>query len=425
MSIQLQYNCLERKMAKIRENLFNVKTSSTLAINELSQKLERSGRKVYKFGLGQSPFPVPDLIVKELQKNAFQKDYLDTAGLYSLREVIASYHTKKNKYNYDADDVLVGPGSKELIFQVQLVLDGELLLPTPSWVTYEPQAKIVQKKVEWIQTTAQDNWHLTPNAFDTVCNNSLADTKLLIINSPNNPSGTMHPNISELAEVAKKHNVIIIADEIYAELSFDGSHDSFSYYYPEGTIISSGISKWCGAGGWRLGTLIFPKELDHIRGVIRAVASETFTAVSAPIQYAAIKAYTEDHSEYLSYSRRILECIGNYVHKKLTDSGVECQKPQGGFYMLCDFSKATKKTNEIIDSETLCKKILDETGFAMLPGSDFGFAADQLITRIAYVDFDGRKALEYAGRHEILDDNFIKQECPKISEGIKKLIDWL
>ena len=113
--------------------------------------------------------------------------------------------------NYDADDVLVGPGSKELIFQVQLVLDGELLLPTPSWVTYEPQAKIVQKKVEWIQTTAQDNWHLTPNAFDTVCSNSLADTKLLIINSPNNPSGTMHPNISELAEVAKKHNVITVS----------------------------------------------------------------------------------------------------------------------------------------------------------------------------------------------------------------------
>jgi len=410
---------------ELQNNILGLKTSATLAINELSQKLITKGKEVFKFGLGQSPFPVPDIIVKELQKNAHQKDYLNVSGLIGLREVVANYHSNKNQYKYNAESVIIGPGSKELIFQTQLVLNCDLLLPSPSWVSYEPQAQILNKKVHWIKTTAETNWHLDPEELDKTCASLNSVNKLLILNSPNNPSGTTHGNLKELANVAKKHNVIIIADEIYAELDFTGEYKSITHYYPDKTIVSSGLSKWCGAGGWRLGMLIFPDELSYIRDSVRTVASETFTAVSAPIQYAAIKAYSEDHSEYLENSRLILKMIGDYIYKELSSVGVICQKPQGGFYMICDFSNVVNKTHEINNDKTLCQKILNDIGFAMLPGSDFGMEEDKLLSRIAFVDFDGSKALKMISKEKPSSDNLLNLTCPKIVKGISLLKDWI
>ena len=409
----------------LQNNILGLKTSATLAINELSQQLIKEGKEVFKFGLGQSPFPVPDIIVKELQNNAHQKDYLNVSGLIGLREVVANYHSNKNQYKYNAESVIIGPGSKELIFQTQLVLNCDLLLPSPSWVSYEPQAQILNKKVHWIKATAETNWHLDPEELDKTCASLNSVNKLLILNSPNNPSGTTHGNLKELANVAKKHNVIIIADEIYAELDFTGEYKSITHYYPEKTIVSSGLSKWCGAGGWRIGTLVFPDELSYIRDSVRTVASETFTAVSAPIQYAAIKAYSEDHSEYLENSRLILKMIGDYIYKELSSVGVICQKPQGGFYMICDFSNVVNKTHEINNDKTLCQKILNDIGFAMLPGSDFGMEEDKLLSRIAFVDFDGSKALKMISKEKPSSDNFLDLTCPKIAKGISLLKDWI
>ena len=409
----------------LQKNIIGLKASATLAINELSQKLITEGKEVFKFGLGQSPFPVPDIIVKELQKNAHQKDYLNVSGLIGLREEVANYHSNKNQYKYNAESVIIGPGSKELIFQTQLVLNCDLLLPSPSWVSYEPQAQILNKKVHWIKATAETNWHLDPEELDKTCASLNSVNKLLILNSPNNPSGTTHGNLKELANVAKKHNVIIIADEIYAELDFTGEYKSITHHYPEKTIVSSGLSKWCGAGGWRIGTLVFPDELSYIRDSVRTVASETFTAVSAPIQYAAIKAYSEDHSEYLENSRLILKMIGDYIYKELSSVGVMCQKPQGGFYMICDFSNVVNKTHEINNDKTLCQKILNDIGYAMLPGSDFGMEEDKLLSRIAFVDFDGSKALKMISKEKPSPDNFLDLTCPKIVKGISVLKDWL
>ena len=110
----------------INNNIVSLKTSATLAINELSQQLIADGKEVFKFGLGQSPFPVPKIVVDELQKHAHQKDYQNVSGLIGLREEVANYHSNKNQYKYDAESVIIGPGSKELIFQTQLVLDCDL-----------------------------------------------------------------------------------------------------------------------------------------------------------------------------------------------------------------------------------------------------------------------------------------------------------
>jgi len=409
----------------IKKNLIDIKTSATLAINELSHKLEKQGKIIYKFGLGQSPFPVPKIVEQELKKNAHQKNYINVSGLHELREQVAKYHTVKNRNKYLPENIIIGPGSKELIFQTQLVMDCDLLLPSPSWVSYEPQAQILNKKVHWLETNSDSNWHLLPKSLDGLCKKLSSVNKLLILNSPNNPSGTTHGELKELAKVAKHHNIIILSDEIYAELDFSGDYKSIAHYYPEGTIISSGLSKWCGAGGWRIGNLVFPKELSLIKDSMRSVASETFTSVSAPIQYAAIKAYTEDHSQYLKQSRTILKTIGDYIHKELSTVGLKCQKPQGGFYMLCDFTKIINKTNEIIDSKSLCNKIIKDIGFAMLPGSDFGINKELLISRIAFVDFDGENALKILDESKLLNDDFLQLTCPNILEGIRKLKEWI
>ena len=413
------------KQNMLYERFRNTEPSSTLRINEISNKLLDEGKNVYKFGLGQSPFPIPEILIETLKKNAHQKDYLNVSGLLKLREVVAKYHSKKNLYNYSKDNVIIGPGSKELIFQCQMVTEMPLLLPKPSWVSYEPQAKILKKDVNWIDTSKSTNWHLSANALKDYCKNNKYKNQLLILNSPNNPTGTNNEELEELSKICKENNIIVISDEIYTELDFNGNYHSISHFYPEGTIISSGLSKWCGAGGWRLGTLIFPKELKIIYDSVRSLASETFTSVSAPIQYAAVKAYTEDHSEYLNNSRTILKKVADFVYDQLSEIGIECIRPQGGFYILCDFSKIIKHNNIINNATTLCEQVLQNTGFAMLPGKNFGIEDEKLITRMAFVDFDGNKALSFMKDNTSIKDDDFNELFPKINEGILNLKSWL
>ena len=121
------------------------------------------------------------------------------------------------------------------------------------------------------------------------------------MNSPNNPSGQICENLKEISEMANKYKLIILSDEIYSELSFNDKYESISNFCPEKTIISTGLSKWCGAGGWRLGYFIIPKNLKIIKDALNVLASETFSAVSAPIQYAAIQAYDGDHKDYIKF----------------------------------------------------------------------------------------------------------------------------
>ena len=167
------------------------------------------------------------------------------------------------------------------------------------------------------------------------------------------------------------------------------------------------------------------KELKIIHDSVRSLASETFTSVSAPIQYAAVKAYTEDHSEYLNNSRIILKKVADFVYDQLSEIGIECIRPQGGFYILCDFSKIIKHNNIINNATTLCEQVLQNTGFAMLPGKNFGIEDEKLITRMAFVDFDGNKALSFMKDNTSIKDDDFNELFPKINEGILNLKSWL
>ena len=143
-------------------NVRGLEQSATLAINERCAELHMEGRDVYRLGLGQSPFPVAEPVIEELKANAYQKDYLPVKGLPALREAVASYHRRQEDIEYTREDVLIGPGSKELMFLIQLVYYGDLVIPTPSWVSYAPQATIIGRHIRWVPTTLEDGWRITP-----------------------------------------------------------------------------------------------------------------------------------------------------------------------------------------------------------------------------------------------------------------------
>ena len=415
-------------------NVRSLSTSATLAINERSGQLSKTGRKLYRLGLGQSPFPVPGVVVDALKDNASQKDYLPVQGLPELRAAISSYYQREFAISEEADGVLIGPGSKELLFILQLVYYGELVIPAPSWVSYMPQAQIIGRQIRWISTRKENNWLLMPEELDLLCREDPYRPRLLILNYPSNPTGATYSpeQLQELAAIARRYKVMLLSDEIYGELNFEGKHCSIASFYPEGTIISGGLSKWCGAGGWRLGTFIFPNSLQWLMNSMSVVASETFTSTSAPIQYAAVRAYQggSEIDQYLNQSRRIVRYLGIHLADKLRDIGADVTRPEGGFYLFPDFNRWREKlaNRGIFTSPELCECLLEETGVAILPGTEFGRPAHELTTRLAYVDFDGATALEAALKISDsmeLDASYLKSHCGHVLEGINRLCQWL
>ena len=404
----------------IKDVVKDLKLSATLRMNEISRDLESKGKKVFKFGFGQSPFQVPDDVVSELKNNAYQNKYLSMQGLPELREAIAKFVSLKKNYAYKAENILIGPGTKELMFLLHILFDGEVLLPTPSWVSYEPQAILGRNKVHWIETTREKNWFPTAEDIEKVISKNKEKNYLLFLNSPNNPSGQICENLKEISEIVKKNNILVLSDEIYSELSFQDNFKSISNFCPEQTIISNGLSKWCGAGGWRLGHFVIPNELTKLKNSLKVLASETFSAVSAPIQYAAIAAYKNDHSLYLNNSREILKLVGEYVYDNLKSNKVLINKPQGGFYIMPEFLDKKFK-----NSEEMCANLLNDTGVAILPGSDFGFSKDRLIARLSFTDFDGENFMDNLSKQKKLDYSLINKFAPKIVEGTKRLKAWV
>ena len=397
----------------------NLKPSSTLKINEVSRELESKGEKIFKFGFGQSPFEVPQDVVNELRNNAFQNKYLPMQGLKELREAVAKYTSTKKDYKYNSENVIIGPGSKELMFLLQVLFEGDIILPAPSWVSYEPQAILGRNKIQSIQTTRENNWFPTGEEIEKVILKDQNKNYLLFLNSPNNPSGQVCENLEEISQVAKKYNLIILSDEIYSELSFKEGFKSISNFCPEKTIISTGLSKWCGAGGWRLGYFIIPNTLKNLKDSINVLASETFSSVSAPIQYAAITAYSTDHSKYVNDSKNILNAVGNYVYENLKSNKVIINKSQGGFYLMPEFSNKSFST-----SSEMCDNLLKETGVALLPGSDFGFDKKRMLARLSFTDFNGQDFMKNIQSEKKINDDLILKFAPNVVKGLDRLKKW-
>jgi aspartate aminotransferase len=404
----------------IKKNVSSLKSSATLIINEKSKELKAKGKKVYNFGFGQSPFPVPEKIVNTLKKYAHKKEYLPIQGLPELRDAISKYLFKRSGNFYSKENILITPGSKEAMLLMHVAFNGEIILPAPSWVSYEPQAQIARNKVNWLQTSRENNWFPTAEQLEKKIK-SVGKKKniILILNSPNNPSGTVSNNLKDIANVARKYNIIILSDEIYTDLTFCNKYETISKYYPEMTLISSGLSKWCGAGGWRLGFFAVPKKLFTILESLKALASESYSTVNTPVQYAAVEAYNGNYNNYRNNVVKILSSIGNYVYKNLKSNKILINAPQGAFYLMPEFLNKKYK-----NSSELCEAILSDTGVSMLPASNFGFKPSKMLTRLSYTDFDGSEFLRNISLNSNIDDELIAKYAPNVVEGIEKLSIW-
>ena len=406
--------------SRIKKSILKLKESSTLVINEKSKELINQGKKVYQFGFGQSPFPVPEKIVNALKSHAHRKEYLPVQGLPELREVISKYLKKKTGNYYPKENILITPGSKEAMLLMHIAFKGEIIIPAPGWVSYEPQAQIGSNKIHWIETTRTNNWFPTAKELEKKIKMIGKNKNLIfILNSPNNPSGAVCNNLKELAKVAKKYKLIILSDEIYTDLTFKNNYNSISKYHPELTFITGGLSKWCGAGGWRLGFLAVPKKLTEFLTSLKSLASESYSTVNTPTQFAAVEAYKGNYVEYKYKVKSILNAIGDYVYSNLRSNKVLINPPQGAFYLMPEF-----KNNKYKNSSQMCEAILKETGVAMLPGSDFGFKPKKMLTRLSYTDFNGTEFFKNISNYNSINDDIIEKYAPNVVEGVKKLSNW-
>jgi len=426
---------LRHHSVSLNLNVRGLTQSATLAIKDRCRELRSRGTQVVDFGLGQSPFPVPTAVVEALREHAAEKDYLPVRGLPALREAVAQYHRRKDQIETDPNLVLVGPGSKELMFLLQLVFYGEINLRTPCWVSYLPQAKIIGRTITLIPTTFETGWKLTADLLERSLKkaNDDARPRLLVMNYPMNPTGHTYSaqELQALADAARRFGLIVLSDEIYGPLHFSGEHTSIARFYPERTIVSSGLSKWCGAGGWRLGTFSFPAELAWLADAMAVAASETYTSVCAPVQYAAVRAFEYDAEieTYLQHVRRILAAVGRRCTHRLREAGIRLHEPEGAFYLFLDFTPLTERLDRrgIHEGATLCERLLTEAGVAILPGSAFARPAAELTARLSYVDFDGAAALA-ASRSIALDqdlpDGWIDRHVGNVLQGVERIVEW-
>lgn len=415
---------------RINKNVLSLKESATLAINLEAINRRKNGETIYHWGFGQSPFPVPEKIQQELARRTQHKEYLPTNGLQTLRETLRDFYKNNKSLTFNQENIFIGPGSKELIFQMLYLLDGEFIIPAPSWVSYGPQVDLKGERAKVFITKKEDDYKIIPAHFEQFLLSLNEGQKILILNSPSNPTGQVYTQneLNDLSKVLRKHNIIVISDEIYSEVNFtDSQTPSLASFYPERTIITGGLSKAQSAGGYRLGYMLIPNEMSSVIKPLKSIISETFSAVSAPIQYASIKAWEGDKETEteVMLATSIHNKVANYFYDRLIAMKIETPRPQGAFYLFIDFSNYRESLERlnINSGVSLCSYLLDNLGIALLPGSDFYFPEESLTARLAFVDYDGTIAMDKLNASSDIEEILLL--FPQIKQGLDRLENFL
>ncbi|OVE80983.1 hypothetical protein BVY03_04815 [bacterium K02(2017)] len=419
--------------AQINNVFQGLNTSPTLAINELVARRRSLGLPTYHLGFGQSPHPVhPSIVAEKLTNRKLDdKRYIHSQGLWQARENIAGYYSKLLRPGIHADDVIISTGSKPLLMGALKVHDGPLLLPEASWVSYEPQAKLVGKQIISIPVDAENDYKIDISKLEEVLKNLPSEQQpLLLINSPNNPTGAVYNDneLKELARLSKKYGVLVLSDEIYGEVTFDGVYRSISHYYPEGTLVTGGMSKSFSAGGYRIGLMVVPDNLKDFRRAMVALLSEYNSCAESSAQYAAVKAYSGDPAigAYTQKCNHIHQAMLHYSSNILKNVGVKVSEIGGAFYLFPDFE--IMRSDLIQTSDDLALNLLDKYGVATLPGSAFLRDSNHLNLRISPVDYDGEHAHKIYDEFlsqgkDVLSDEFVELAAPNVFKGMKLIAE--
>ncbi len=365
---------------KLAARLQQVPPSLTLAVSAKAKAMQRQGLDVCSFSTGEPDFDTPEHI-QAAAINAIKAGktrYGPAAGEPQLRDAIARKLVTENRLPYKAENVLVTNGGKHSLYNLMMALlnpGDEVIIPAPYWVSYPEMVKLADALPVIIQTTADAGYKITPEQLKQAIT---PKTRLFVLNSPSNPTGMVYTpdEIRAIAQVAIEHDLLVVSDEIYEKLLYDGAeHLSIGAVSPEmfaRTIVSNGFAKGYAMTGWRVGYLAAP--LDLIEAANRLQGHST-SNVCTFAQYGAIAA--------LDGSQDCVETMRQAFAKRRTAilqlieqiPGLSCPVPQGAFYVLVDISPTG------MGSLAFCEALLDEKYVAVIPGVAFG--ADNSI-RLSY-----------------------------------------
>jgi aspartate aminotransferase len=412
-----------------------------LMIAEQRKKCSSLGchEKFYALGFGQSPFHVPSPLVKALGESANQGHYSAAEGILELRQAISGFNKRHFRLDVEPDRIVIGPGTKDLINTLVNIIKGGVIIPSPSWIGYRPQIILRDKHFHTFHLRPENNYRIKPEDLEEFISKIEGEQHILVLNNPHNPTGIVYSKqeLEKITEVCRKHNVLVIADEIYALDTYDmGKFTSMGLVYPEGSFITNGLSKDRSAGGYRLGSCVLPtNSWESLQKDFKKVAATVYTNVSTPTQYAAITAYepNDEIEEYIKITREIHRIMGQYLSKEWNKvDGLKATHPEGGFYFFVDFNdlssdlkgKGVANSNQLGESLLSCPHHLGTvTGDAcMLDPEDYG-------ARIAFVDYDGKSTFDnftHTPPKSSSDEiEFVKQNSPIMVKSVDALRGWV
>ena len=374
-----------------------VAVSATLAANEALAERRGRGERVLPLAFGEAGVPVAPVLRDALATASYQNAYGPVAGSADLRAAAAGYWTRRGLPT-EPQDVVCGPGSKALLFGLLLGLHGvDVAIPRPSWVSYAAQAALTGVRPVHVPIAAGAGGVPDPGllaAAVTAARRAGRRIGAVIVTLPDNPTGTLAgpASIRELCAVAERHDLLIISDEIYRDLTHVGAAPFLSpaEVAPERTVITAGLSKNLALGGWRLGVARLPggaRRLTGTRDRLVGACSEIWSAPAAPVQAAAAVAFSEppEVTERVARSRRLHGAVASAAASLLASAGVAVPPPAGAFYLYPDFGahRAALRLRGVTTSADLAALLLRDYGVGTLPGGEFGDPATALRLRIA------------------------------------------
>ncbi|MEK4229054.1 pyridoxal phosphate-dependent aminotransferase [Solibacillus sp. FSL H8-0538] len=380
--------------------------SSTLAITAKAKELKEQGIDVIGLGAGEPDFNTPQNILDAaaISMNKGFTKYTPAGGLPILKQAIIDKLSRDNNLTYKANEIIVGVGAKHVLytlFQVILNEGDEVIIPIPYWVSYPEQVKLAGGVPVYVEGTAEQGYKITAEQLA----NAVTDkTKAVIINSPSNPSGMIYSKdeLAELAKVAEDKDILIISDEIYEKLVYNGvehfSIAQLSEQVKARTIVVNGVAKSHSMTGWRIG---YAAGNASIVNAMTDLASHSTSNSTTTAQYATVEAYNGSQ-ETVEVMRQAFESRLEVIFPKVAAiPGFKVLKPQGAFYLLPDVSEAAAKTG-YASVDDFASALLTEANVAVIPGSGFGAPATM---RLSYAT--SLELLEEAVRRI---DTFVKSK---------------
>ena len=354
--------------------------SLTLAIDSKAKAMRAEGVDVYSFGAGEPDFDTPEHIKAAAVEalNAGFTKYTPSSGTPELRAAISEKFKRDNGLDYKPSEIIVSNGAKQSCFNAIMAVCGEgdeVIIPAPYWLSYPEMVRLAGAEPIIVQTTQENDWKMTPEQFEEAMS---PRTKMVIINSPGNPTGSVYTKdeLRALVEVAADEEITILSDEIYESLTYDGAeHVSVASLTPEAkdlTITVNGFSKAYAMTGWRLGYLGAPEK------IAKAIDSMQSHATSGPCSFAqkgGLAALTGSQ-QCVADMREEFNIRREYMFERLSAiHNVTAVKPKGAFYMLANISKLGMNSTNFAD------RLLSKANVAVVPGIAFG---DDRVVRLSY-----------------------------------------